>query len=209
MLAYEQFAEHSFRSFTVELAKAETIHGQVLDTASKPIKAAKVRASSVMALNGRGYNSPDLREATTGDDGAFTLSGLPHGFTQLWASAPGYYYGDIFTIYDVPTTNITLRMTSGGSIRVTVTDKTGQPISNFEGHELLVNVEPKGGSQLGSWGGSSKVKDDGTVSFTEVPAGEYRITSQPNPANSNKRYAPEQVIKLDPGKRVEVRIAYE
>ena len=209
VLGYEQLHERSFRSFSVELAKAETIHGQVLDTASKPIKAAKVRASSVMALNGRGYNSPDSHEVTTGDDGVFTLSGLPRGFTQLWATAPGYYFGDIFTIYDVPTTNIALRMTSGGSIHVTVTDKSGQPIGKFEGHELMVNIEPKGGSQVGSWGGGSTVKENGTVEFTEVPAGEYRITSQPNPANSTKQYAPEQIIKLEPGKRVEVKIAYE
>lgn len=209
VLGYEQLHDRSFKSYTAELVKAEAVRGQVLDSASKPIKGAKVRASHVMALNGRGYNSPDVREMTTGEDGLFVLSGLPRGYAQLWVSAPGYYFGDVITIYDVPTTNVTLRMSGGGSIHVTVTDKSGQPISNYEGHELMVSVEPKGGSQVGSWGGSSTVKKDGTVTFTDAPAGEYRISSRPNPSSSGKQYAPKQIIKLEAGKRMEVRIAYE
>lgn len=82
-------------------------------------------------------------------------------------------------------------------------------LAKLEGHEFLVEVEPKGGSKVGSWGGSAKVKDDGTFEFSNVPPGEYRITSRPNPSNSNRQYAPEQVVTVAPGERTNVKVIYE
>lgn len=82
-------------------------------------------------------------------------------------------------------------------------------LAQMEGHEILVEVEPKGGSKVGSWGGSAKVKDDGTFEFSNVPPGEYRITSRPNPSNSNRQYAPEQVVTVAPGERTNVKVIYE
>jgi hypothetical protein len=82
-------------------------------------------------------------------------------------------------------------------------------LAQYDGHAILVEVEPKGGSKVGSWGGSAKVKDDGTFEFNNVPPGEYRITSRPNPANSNRQYASEQVVTVAPGERTNVKVIYE
>ena len=90
-----------------------------------------------------------------------------------------------------------------------MTDNEGHALSRYEGHEILVEVEPKGGSKVGSWGGSAKVKEDGTFEFNNVPPGEYRITSRPNPSNSNRQYVPEQIVTVAPGDPTQVKVIYE
>jgi hypothetical protein len=57
--------------------------------------------------------------------------------------------------------------------------------------------------------GSATVKEDGTYDFTNVPPGEYRITSRPNPAHSSRQYAREQAITVVPGAAVSVKLIYE
>ena len=118
-------------------------------------------------------------------------------------------FKDPLTIYDVPATNVILQLASAGSIHVAVADQKGKPLSRYEGHEILVQVEPRGGSKVGSWGGSAKVKDDGTFEFNNVPPGDYRITSRPNPSNSNRQYAPEQMVTVTPGGHINVTVVYE
>jgi hypothetical protein len=134
---------------------------------------------------------------------------LPKGFAQLSASAPGYFFGDIATIHDVPATNTVLRLARAGGIQINVTDKNGKALSRLEGRPLLVDVEPKEGSQVGSWGGGATVKDDGTCQFTDVPPGEYRVTSRPNPSTTSKQYTPEQIITVRAGRTESVKVIYE
>lgn len=120
-------AEHL--KFTVELAKAATIRGIVTDTVGRPIKGAKVRTSTEMASDGLGYDDgrhyepPDEWSAVTDDRGRFALSGLPVGYTQLFATAEGYHFKDSLTIYEVPATNVVLQLASAGSIHVAVTNQ--------------------------------------------------------------------------------------
>src|ERR1022692_2347697 len=127
------------------------------------------------------------------------------------ADPPGIQddFSDLFTIHDVPVTNVLLHLGGAGTIRVSVTDHEGHALSRYEGHELLVDVEPKGGSKVGSWGGSATVKADGTFEFSNVPPGEYRITSRPNPSTSNRQYASEQVVTVAPGDQTNVNVIYE
>jgi hypothetical protein len=206
-------AEHL--KFTVELANAATIRGTVTDTAGRPIKGAKVRTMMEMGSNGAGYDDgrqydpPEESTVETDDAGYFTLAGLPAGYAQLHVSAQGYYFSDPFTIYDVPATNVVLQLASAGSIHVAVTDQKGKPLSRYEGHEILIQVEPGGGSTPGSWGGGAPAKADGTYDFPDVPPGEYRLTARPNPSNSNRQYAPEQVVTVTPGGRATVKVVYE
>jgi hypothetical protein len=53
------------------------------------------------------------------------------------------------------------------------------------------------------------VKADGTFEFSNVPPGEYRITSRPNPSTSNRQYASEQVVTVAPGDQTNVNVIYE
>jgi hypothetical protein len=209
VLGYDRYGERTFKQFQVELAEMASVRGMATDLNGQPLPGVTVNASSTMAIDGRGYSGPDMRQAVTDATGRFTLSGLPAGYTQIRAHAPGYYFGDIFTIHDVPSTNVVLRLTGAGIISVRIFDKNGQAISRFQGSELHVSVEPKGGSRIGSWGGGARVQDDGTYEFKDLPPGEYRISSRPNPVSSNRQNAPEQIIQVKPGMKTEVKIVYE
>jgi hypothetical protein len=208
-LDQDRFRPRTLKRIVVELAAAASVQGVLVDTAGKPVAGAKVSVAEVMALNGRGYSPAGTLSTVTGADGRFEFTGLPTGFTQMHATATGYHFTDLFALHEVPATDLVLRMAGAGSIHVAVLDKHGQPMSRFEGNEVLVQLEPKGGSKIGSWGGSATVKADGTHDFSDVPPGEYRVTSQPNPANTDRRYAPEQVIEVKPGARTEVKVRYE
>lgn len=205
----ERFSERTFKKFTVELARSGTIQGTVLDSDGKPVEGVKVSASTLMAMDGRGYAMPEQPVAVTRNNGGFVLTNLPTGFTQFHIYETGYYFGDLFTIHDVPGTNVVLRLTSAGGLQVTVRDKEGQRLSRFEGKPINVSVEPVEGSKVGSWGGGGTVKDDGTIEFKNMPPGQYRITSRPNPYDSRRKYTPEQIITVKPGDPVVVKMIYE
>jgi 5-hydroxyisourate hydrolase-like protein (transthyretin family) len=209
VLGYERFGDRTFRRYTVELAKSAAVSGRAADTDGKPFKGVKVYASSVMAIDVRGYSGNGELTTETDADGRFELKDLPVGYVQLGARAEGYHFSDLFTIHEVPATNVVLRLGGAGVLQVRVTDKEGNALAQYEGHAILVEVEPKGGSKIGSWGGSATVKDDGTFEFNNVPPGEYRITSRPNPSNSNRQYAPEQMVTVTPGGRINARLVYE
>ena len=201
--------------FTVELARTASIRGSVTDTRGQPIKGAKVRTSTEIASNGLGYNDgrhyepPDDWSVVTDEAGRFELKGLPVGYAQLFVTAAGYCFRDSLTIHDVPATNVVLQLARAGAIHVTVTDQQGKPLSRYEGHEILIQVEPRGGSTPGSWGGGAPAKADGTHDFSDVPSGEYRLTARPNPTNSNQQFAPEQVVTVTPGGRATVKVVHE
>ncbi len=209
MLDNERFGERTFKKFRVELARFATIRGTVMDSNGKPVEGVKVSASTVMALDGRGYAMPETPVGVTDNKGIFVLTNLPNGFTQFHIYEEGYYFGDLFTIHDVPGTNVVLRLTSAGGLQITVRDKDGQRMSRFEGKPINVSVEPVEGSKVGSWGGGGTVKDDGTIEFKNMPPGQYRLTSRPNPANSNRKYTSEQIVTVKPGDPVVVKMIYE
>jgi hypothetical protein len=204
-----------FLKFTVELAKVANIGGIVTDAEGNAIKGVKVRTLTEMASNGFGYDDgrhyepPDTWSMETDDAGRFELTGLPVGYAQLYATARGYHFTDMHTIHDVPATNVVLRLRRASGILVKITDKDGNPLSRLDGNPVIVEVEPKEGSKIGSWGGSATVKDDGTYEFENVPPGEYRISSHPNPFSGRKKYAPEQIVTVKPGEPVSVKIVYE
>ncbi len=214
-LSHRAHTRPELLSFSVELAKAASIRGVVLDTEGRPVKGAKVRTRTEIASNGLGYpdgrhyEPPDTWSVETDSEGRFELTGQPTGFAQLHAGAPGYSSSDVSTIYDVPATNVVLQLTRAGGISVTVTDKNGNALSRFEGNPLMIHVEPKSGSKVGSWGGSATVKDDGTFEFTNVPPGEYRITSRPNPGSTARQYTAEQTVTVKAGIQTTVKVVYE
>ena len=204
-----------FLKFAVELAKVASIRGIVTDAEGTAIKGVKVRTQTEIASNGFGYNDgrhyepPDTWSVETDDAGRFELTGLPAGYAQLYATARGYHFSDLHTIHEVPATNVVLRLRRASGILVKIIDKDGRPLSRLDGNPLIVEVVPKEGSKVGSWGGSATVKDDGTYEFENVSPGEYRISSHPNPSSGRRKYAPEQIVTVKPGEPVSVKIVYE
>jgi hypothetical protein len=199
---------HTPQNICVELAKQSSFSGTVTDMDGKPIKGAEIRTISVLGFNGRGYELPDTSAAKTDEAGHFELAGLPKGFIQLVVRACGYFFTDLATIRDVPATNEVLRMARAGSIRVTVTDKTGHSLSRYEDHELLVEAKPTGGEQIGWPNGTIFVSENGVADFSNRPPGEYHITSRPNPGTREK-YTSEQIVTVKPGECAEVKMVYE
>jgi hypothetical protein len=199
--------------FSSQLAKASSIRGTVTDSDGKPVEGVKVRAMSLIGADGFGYDTGFQYEpvekfaVTTDGSGAFELPNLPKGYALLQATKPGYFFGDILTIHDVPGSNVVLRVTRAGAIQVSVVDKGGKALSQVGGNPLMVDVNPVDGQNI-NWGGGSTVKE-GSCEFKDVPPGKYRITSRPNPSTTGKTYAAEQVITVQSGANATATITYE
>ena len=209
LLEQSRLGEQSVKQYTAELAKAVTVSGKVSLGNDKPIPGVKITPTSVLGIDGHGYTLPMRPEAETDEKGGFVLSDLPQGYLMLRANLTGYYHGDVISVYDAPSTNIVLKMTPAGSIRVTVTDRNGKPMSQYEGNPIMVEIEPKVGNKVGSWGGSAMIDATASYTFNQAPPGEYRITSHPNPSSESKKYAPTYQVTLEPGGQASVVIVYE
>ena len=219
----EKFDAGTSRQLTVDLAATASLEGVVVDAAGKAMKDVAVRTSTVMGLDGRGYSlalEPWAQTNRAGDvvlkptaqtdaAGHFSLSGLPTGYAFLVATAPGYHYQDYATLFGAPETNAVLHLAIGGTVQVQVQDRDGHALPRFEGREIMVHIEPKAGSTIGSWGGGATVKTDGSCEFSAVPAGEYRLTCRPNPSHANQPFAPDQQILVTPGQVTRVQFTYE
>jgi hypothetical protein len=195
------------RQYQVELAKAASIEGAAEDDAGQPLKGVSVTPNASMGIDGRGYNLVGRPQATTDEGGRFVLAGLASGYTQLRARLPGYCFSD-FTVHAVPGKDIVLRLARAGAVAVSVADAEGRAIAKWQGHPLLIEAEPKGGAKVGTWGGSAQVKEDGRYEFRDVPPGEYRLWAHPNPSSSDRQYAPEQLVRVEPGGQAEVRFVF-
>ena len=42
----------------------------------------------------------------------------------------------------------------------------------------------------------------------DMPPGEYRVSTRPNPSTTGKIYAPDQMIKVEGGRKAEVIFVY-
>jgi protocatechuate 3,4-dioxygenase beta subunit len=107
----------------VELPAAEKVSGRVADEAGKPVSGAKVRVRSGSLFEEDDFVS--YAEATTGADGAFSITNAPGKSGSLAVRAPGR----------VPWSQLMMRRTgaekiglgSGGTVAGTVLDPSGKP----------------------------------------------------------------------------------
>ena len=197
----------------VELARAASIDGIVIDDAGKPVPGVNVRPSIQLSSNGVGYDNglhyePDKWTVTTDAEGRFEFKELPTGYVQFYALARGYYFTDLRTTFNVPSNNIVLHLHSAGDVSVAVTDKDGKPISKFEGNPLLVGLDPKDGGRPGMRSGGATVNAEGLCEFKDMPPGEYRVSSRPNPGHASPDYPSEQLVTVTAGKRATITLVY-
>ena len=202
-VGYETLTGSDFREINIELMTAAKLSGTVTDNSGKPIAGAKVRATA-LAIDGRGYTSPDRNEAETDANGKFVVSDLPQGFAEVSCRAAGYFQGDwVGKLHDVPSENLVLKMSGIGRLKVTVVGPDGKPPV---GGDLHVHVNPEG-ERIGKWGGSAQLKADGTFEFDGVPPGKYWASTvfEPGPAERNPAA---KLVVVEPGKLAEVKLVH-
>jgi hypothetical protein len=125
-----------------------------------------------MGMNGVSYRLPATAEATTDANGCFDITAAPSGYGRLICFPKGYHI-KVGELQPVPAKDLVLRASRTGTIRGKVTGG-GKNLG-----EVNVSVEPPGGPKIGTWGGSMRVKADGTFQFDNVPPGTYIISTGP------------------------------
>lgn len=201
-MGYQQITDGMAKKYATDLSKAAKVTGTVLDTDGKPVPNVKVRADNTMGIDGRGYPLPEHPEATTDDQGQFTLDGLPTGYAQFFAHAENYFPLESLKLHAVPVErSLELRIVRTGAVKGVVVDKrTGKPTTAGGS----IHVEGPG-ERIGKWGGSMNLNPDGTFEFKSVPPGPYTVSTQPQ--LPGVKPDPNAVqINVESGKTVEVTV---
>jgi len=197
IIGYRAFSENTYLPLDdVELCPEATLSGTVVDDAGQPLAGVMVRASDLIAINGRGYRTVESEGVRTDAQGKFEIGGLPMGYTYILCYAEGLHQvGVLKQMYDIPSKEkIQIHMGRTGIIKGKVSGK----VTN-------VSVYPEGGAKVGTWGGSTQVKADGTFEFKNVPPGKYYVSGDPGKAvMGNDPNA--KLVTVEAGKTVEVEV---
>jgi hypothetical protein len=129
---------------------------------------------------------------------------LPAGSCRLVAWLKDYHQVGPLKRTDVPSGDIAIKMTQTGNVHGKVTQAGGAPTDG----PYLAEIKPEGGEKIGSWGGSTTVKADGTFEFDGVPPGRYVVTARQNPGPVVKGKDPNaKTVDVTPGKTLDVEIS--
>ena len=150
-------------------------------------------------IDGR-YDSPQEYNATTDAEGRFRIEQVPIGETRVWVRKPGYVRPRLGLAITTPKEDVELTMLRSSQLRVTVDfSKTTRP------EAYIIEIEPEGGSMVGSWGGSATIDANNQYSFSDVPPGRYVLKGRPNPGSEDQQTEPATVVLLG-GETVEVKL---
>jgi hypothetical protein len=69
-----------------------------------------------------------------------------------------------------------------------------------------VEIEPEGGSKIGSWGGSGNVDAAHRIAFHDVPPGRYVLRGRPNPSHGKDQEAGPLTVDLKGGQTLAVTL---
>jgi hypothetical protein len=72
--------------------------------------------------------------------------------------------------------------------------------------DYIVEIEPEGGSAVGTWGGSGNIDAHNQIAFYDVPPGRYVLHGHPNPSSANERTKP-LTIELKGGRSTEITLS--
>ncbi|MBC8217058.1 MAG: hypothetical protein H8E73_01205, partial [Planctomycetes bacterium] len=175
------------------------------DADGKPIEGVKVKATGVLADDGRGYACVGEKSSTTDKQGRFEICSLPAGSMGIRCESRSLHLkNSIFEQYDIPSDDIKLVMTGTGTIWGKVIDKDG----NRPKGGIILELEPEGGNKPGTWGGSWNLSADGSFKMTGIPPGKCVISTRPNPGSSD--FEPNiGKITVEGGKTYEMEILHE
>ncbi len=181
---FDNHSGHAYLDFDALISRAASLRGIVVDDKGKAISGVKVLAMDPMGIDGLGYKCAEEPVATTDAKGGFEISSLPEGYTSVRCLAQSLHQQtSIFNIYRAPNSpsdeeaGVKIVVGGTGIVRGKVVEQDGKAPQRT----IIVELEPKGGSKIGAWGGSMQCKEGGEFEFSGVPPGEYVLTAKPNP----------------------------
>jgi hypothetical protein len=174
----------------VPLRHGHTVQGRVYDEAS----GAGIAAASVNFRESETHRfAPNWRirqqfAVRTKKNGSFVLDGVAPGRTTLSAYADGYAGREVEVVVGDETEPVEIALFVGGSISGRLTAADGvTPIAGSAGLYVLDEGH----------GSSSRTKESGEFSFSNLPPGRYRVTGQSDEGSA------EQEITLAANERIE------
>jgi hypothetical protein len=199
---YAQFDDQPhWYSYDCGLSHPAAVSGRVIDDAGQPLADVDVRFSDVQSDPGGRYESPGEFTCKAGADGRFRHDQLPIGRATIWLSKFGHCRPGLGQPIKTPAENVELVMIKSARLRVRI-DFGGK--ARPEGY--LVQIEPEGGSAVGTWGGSGNIDAHNEISFAAIPPGRYVLHGQPNPSSGNQQTKP-LTIELKGGRLTEITIS--
>ena len=182
------------------LSRPAHVSGQVIDRSGQPLADVEVQLHDVATeVDGR-YESPLEYNAKTDTEGRFRIEQIPIGESRVSVRKPGYVRPRLGLAITTPKEDVELTMFRSSQLRVTVDfSKATRP------EAYIIEIEPEGGSMIGSWGGSATIDANNQFSFTDVPPGRYVLKGRPNPGSEDQQTEPATVVLLG-GETVEVKL---
>jgi hypothetical protein len=201
VVGYGQFDDQPrWSSFDCRLSRLSTVSGRVTDESGRPLGDVEVRIGDLTSNDGGRYETPQTDAVKTGADGRFRAEKLPVGKATIWVRKPGYCRAGLGLAITLPANDVAISMTKAAQLRVIV-DFSGTTRPDA----YIVQIEPEGGSKIGSWGGSGNLDGLNQISFTDVPPGRYIVHGQPNPSNASQKT--EQItVDLKGGETIEAKL---
>lgn len=185
LAGYANFDQPGWHAYECALARPAVVSGRVTDDVGRPLADVEVHLGDVStAAEGR-YQSPHEFKTKTDNDGRFRLEQVPVGSARVWVRKPGFVRPGLGPTIETPKDDVELSMSKSARVEVTVDfAATTRP------NEYIVEIEPEGGSVVGSWGGSAQIDAKNKYSFAEVPPGRYILKGRPNPGSESQQTEP-------------------
>jgi hypothetical protein len=187
-------------SFDCGLSRPAPVSGKVVDTQGKPLADVEVRLDDVATAEDGRYESPDGYTRRTDAEGRFQLDLVPVATARVWTHKPDYCRPGLGMKITTPARDLALTMKQSSQVIVTVDFSW-----STKPQEYLVNIEPEGGSRVGTWGGSGRIDAKNQITFKDVPPGRYILTGHPNPASDKQKTDP-VTVDLKGGQTLKIKL---
>jgi hypothetical protein len=202
VVGYDKFDDQPrWQPYDSGLSRPGPVEGRLTDDAGKPLADVEVRIQDVVAESGGRYESPLGYTVKTGNDGRFRVERVPIGKASIWVHKAGYCRPGLGPKITTPKRDIELSMMKAARVEVTV-DFTGKD----RPEAYIVQIEPEGGSKVGSFGGSGHINAKNQITFENVPPGRYVFSGRPNPGSANQQTDP-ATVELKGGETAKVTLS--
>jgi len=169
----------------VALAPPGPVSGIVVDAEGKPLADVQVRFDSMLADGDFPYSAHQSSEIKTDAQGRFASDQLPRGKATLWIHKEGYCRPGLGLPIKTPASEVKLEMEKSAALEIVVEFKNSPRPGGY-----IIEIEPEGGSVVGSWGGSGNIDAANQITFKNIPPGRYVLKGRPNPGSTKEETAP-------------------